>query len=79
MSRLWTRDFWKETRDRATQTAAAAALGALGADAVVGFAGIDPVNINWQFVVATAILGAVVSILTSISSAALQRRNDSHG
>lgn len=64
---LWSWQFWKAALERAIQSAAAGALGALGADAVVGY---EAVSINWQYVAWLAGLAGLVSMLISIAGPA---------
>ena len=55
-------DYLKDIAERATKTAAQAALGVLGAD----YAGLF--DVDWQGVASVSGLAAVVSVLTSIAS-----------
>ena len=60
---LWSWQFWKAAVERAIRTAAQTAAASIAADVVVG----DPF-IDWQYVGALALLGAILSILTSVGT-----------
>lgn len=64
---IWSRAFWAAAGERALRTAAQAAVGAIGADVLVGVTGI-----NWAFVGSVAALGAILSVLMSVGTGAIQ-------
>lgn len=61
---IWTGSFWKATAERATKTLAQAAAALLVGD------GVGLLDVDWVDVGSIAGLAAVVSILTSVGSAA---------
>lgn len=60
MKNLVNKQWWKAAAVRALKTVAQAAVGAIGASAVMGDA-------NWLTVGSTALLAGILSILTSIA------------
>ncbi|MBA2338578.1 MAG: holin, partial [Acidimicrobiia bacterium] len=63
---MFTSTFWKDAAERAVKTAAQAALLALGGDMIDVFAGLA----LWQTIGGAAAGGALLSILTSVATAA---------
>jgi len=59
---LTTMQFWASSIETAIRTAAAAALGVIGAGQFITAADVD-----WSTVIGVAILAAVVSVLTSVT------------
>ena len=66
---IWTWQFWRAAFERAIRTTAQAAAAAIGADFVVG----DP-YIDWNYVLALALLGGLLSILTSVGTGVISDR-----
>lgn len=62
---IWTRAFWQAAVERAAKTAAQSAILVFGAEQV------DAFNASWGDVGGFALGGAVLSVLTSITSAAV--------
>ena len=60
MKNLVNKQWWKAAAVRALKTVAQAAVGAIGASAVMG-------DVNWLTVGSTALLAGILSILTSVS------------
>jgi len=60
---MWTKEFWKQTAERAVKTFAQAAIALLTGD------GMGLLDINFGNVLSVAGLAAVVSLFTSIVSA----------
>lgn len=60
MKNLVNKQWWKAAAVRALKTVAQAAVGAIGASAVMG-------DVNWLTVGSTALLAGILSILTSIA------------
>ena len=58
---MFTRAFWKRATERATKSAAQAAVLALG-----GAVSLDAMHADWQTVGSFALGGAVLSYLTSV-------------
>lgn len=56
-----TKAFWKAAMIRAVRTVAQAAIAAIGTAAVIE-------EIDWRFVVSTAAVSGIISILTSIAT-----------
>lgn len=62
---MWTVSFWAQLGERAIKTFAQAALGAAG----VGFLGV--IEVPWLQVISVGALSAVLSVLSSIASGAV--------
>ena len=60
---MWTKQFWKDTAERAIKTFAQAVVAGLTA----GATGI--LSVDWLTVVSVSALAALVSVLTSVGSA----------
>jgi hypothetical protein len=69
---MFTRRFWMETAERATKTAAQAAILALGASEALDLFALDVLT-----VVSFALGGALLSVLSSIASAPFGADRDS--
>lgn len=54
------KEFWKKALSRAIRTVAQVALTTIGTSAVMS-------DVNWKYCVSCAILGGIVSILTSMA------------
>lgn len=59
MSERW-KTWWKAAAIRAVKTVAQAAIGCIGAAAVLG-------DVNWPMVASAAVLAGVLSLLTSVT------------
>ena len=59
---MWTRAFWADAAERATKTAAQAALLTIGADRL------DALAADWRLIAGMAAGGGILSILTSLAS-----------
>lgn len=62
MSIYVTRKFWVETAERALKTTAQAAIGAVGATALVQ-------DLDWSIVGGTTLIATILSVLSSVASA----------
>lgn len=60
---IWTLSYWKSTLELVVRGAAIAALTAMGGSAL------DAWHLNWKTIGGMALSGAVLSLLTSLSSA----------
>lgn len=67
---IWTANFWRDAAERAIKTAAQAAVGVLGA----GLVGV--LEVDWVNTASVAGLAALISLLTSVGSAAYTRTDD---
>lgn len=59
---MWNRSFWRDALERAIKTAAQSALLTIGAEQVNAF------NADYKVVLGMALGGAIVSVLTSLTS-----------
>lgn len=66
---MWTSKFWTETGERALKTFAQAAAAALAGDRL------GVLSVDWLQALSIAALAAVLSVLTSISSAPVGDEN----
>lgn len=62
MSTIFSVRFWKRAAERATKTAAQAALLALGGDVINAW------HVDWATIAGVGLGGAVLSLLTSLGS-----------
>ena len=70
---MWNRTFWADAIERATKTAAQFAVVVIGGTALE-----NPVllmTLNWGMIIEASILGFVVSILTSLASSLVGKKD----
>ncbi|MET0419322.1 MAG: holin [Actinoplanes sp.] len=67
---MWTRNFWRQTAERAGKTAAQAVLGLWTLD------GFNVLTTNWLLMLGAALGGAGLSVLTSIVTSPVGEPND---
>lgn len=68
MSKIWTRNFWKDTAERAIWTAAQAALLVIGAEMIDGEQVINVAAVDWLNVLGFAVGGAVLAVLKALGA-----------
>jgi hypothetical protein len=66
---IWTLDYWKTTGELALRSAAQFALVGMGVGPVT-----DAWHLPWKVTVGMAVSGAIVSVLTSLSSTDVGRK-----
>jgi hypothetical protein len=67
---MWTKNFWKQSAERALKTFAQGSLALLAGD------GLGVLDINWGDVASVGALAAIASVLTSIVTAGVGEPND---
>lgn len=67
----WTTKFWKASAERAIKTAAQSATLAIGATLIEGTPMLDALSLDYVSVGGFALGGAVLSLLTSVATAAI--------
>lgn len=68
MSSIWTKNFWKESTERALKTFAQFILALQAGDALTVF------NIDWPQTLGAAAMGVIFSYATSIVSASINKK-----
>ena len=69
---MWTKEFWKDTIERAIKTTAQFIIALSGYSGVAG----DFSCIDWQFVLVNSAIGGLLSVAFSIASS-LKNKTDS--